>query len=165
MRYCLALLVLLCSSSSWGVIETYQFDDEILRARYQIFTQELRCPKCQNQNLSGSNSPIAEDLRRELHRLLHEGASDQQITDFMVARYGEFVLYRPRLQPQTLVLWFAPAVFLVVGVFVIIVLVRRQRLRLAEGQQHGGGSAQNENLSAGEQKAITELLNKGRQDD
>ena len=89
------LVVLLCLPLlAWSVIETYQFEDEQLRERYQRFTHELRCPKCQNQNLSGSNSPIAKDLRRELYRLLLEGQSDQQITEFMVARYGEFVLYR-----------------------------------------------------------------------
>lgn len=155
------LVVLLCLPLlAWSVIETYQFDDEQLRERYQRFTQELRCPKCQNQNLSGSNSPIAEDLRRELHRLLHEGRSDQQITEFMVARYGEFVLYRPRLQQKTLILWFAPAIFLLLGVIVVVLLVRRQAISRADLTV-----AQSESLSASEQQAIDQLLHKGRKDD
>ena len=95
--------------------------------RYHDFVDELRCPKCQNQNLSGSNSPIAADLRRELHRMITEGQSDQQIVDFMVTRYGDFVLYRPPLDKNTLVLWGAPGILFVIGVVVLISYVRRQR--------------------------------------
>ncbi|WP_019530362.1 cytochrome c-type biogenesis protein [Dasania marina] len=126
MRLLLALSLLLLSLTATAVIETYQFDNEVLRKRYQHFTQELRCPKCQNQNLSGSNSPIAQDLRNELHRLLHEGYSDQEITQFMVQRYGEFVLYRPPLNKQTLVLWLAPALFLLLAVVVVVLVIRKQ---------------------------------------
>ncbi len=112
---------------SHAVIETYQFDDNAQRKRYQVFIEELRCPKCQNQNLSGSNSPIAEDLRRELHRMILEGQGDQQVVDFMVARYGDFVLYRPPLDKNTALLWGAPAILLFIGVLVVIVFVRGQK--------------------------------------
>ena len=126
-----ALFMSLCGLPAQAVIETYEFKSPELEERYRRFTQELRCPKCQNQNLSGSNSPIAEDLRRELHRLLQEGKTDDEIVQYMVDRYGEFVLYRPRLNTETAMLWLAPAIFLLVGAVVLIVIVRRQRGRTA----------------------------------
>lgn len=135
----LLLLLLLWAPSLQAVIETYEFDSEAQRERYHRFIEELRCPKCQNQNLSGSNSAIAEDLRRELHRLLLEGRSDQEIVDFMVARYGEFILYRPPLDRHTLVLWAFPGVLLLIGVVVAGALLRR---RAAPGADAGADTAQ-----------------------
>ncbi len=82
-----------------------------LDVRYQKFIEELRCPKCQNQNLAGSNSPISEDLRREIYRLIDDGKSDTEIVQFMLDRYGDFILYRPRLTSETAILWAAPARF------------------------------------------------------
>lgn len=154
------VMLLLCFPfSGWAVIETYQFDSEQLRVRYQHFTEELRCPKCQNQNLAGSNSPIAADLRRELHRLLQEGRSDQEITQFMVDRYGEFVLYRPRFNTQTAILWFAPGIFLVIGGFFLLGLIVAQRRRnnADSVDQHA------EALSISEQQQLDKIL-KGRND-
>ena len=128
------LLALLCAAgTARAVVETYDFSDEADRARYQRFTYELRCPKCQNQNLADSNAPIAADLRRELHRLLEEGRSDEEIVDFMVERYGEYVLYRPRLEPRTWLLWGAPVGMLLGGVLVMAGMLRRsRRTELAE---------------------------------
>ncbi|MEH6556607.1 MAG: cytochrome c-type biogenesis protein [Oceanicoccus sp.] len=123
----LALLLMVFSPMLMAVVETYDFDDEEKRERYQIFVEELRCPKCQNQNLAGSNSPIAKDLRRELYRLLEEGRDDEQIVEYMVNRYGEFVLYRPRFNPETAVLWLAPVIFLVLGSGLVITVFRRQK--------------------------------------
>ncbi|MCR8921698.1 cytochrome c-type biogenesis protein CcmH [Dasania sp. GY-MA-18] len=157
MRLILALSLLLLSLMAAAVIETYQFDNEVLRKRYQHFTEELRCPKCQNQNLSGSNSPIAQDLRRELHRLLHEGYSDQEITHYMVERYGEFVLYRPPVNKQTLILWLAPALFLLLAVIAVVIVIRKQMAAKLNDES--------EQLSGLEQEKLTELLNdraKGR---
>jgi cytochrome c-type biogenesis protein CcmH len=110
-----------------AVVETYEFDNEAQRQRYQQFVAELRCPKCQNQNLAGSDSPIAEDLRRELYRLLQEGHDDQQIIEYMVNRYGEFILYRPRFNAETALLWLAPLIFLVAGALVVARIFRRQQ--------------------------------------
>jgi len=119
------ILMYVCSVNA--VVETYEFDSDVMRERYHSFVDELRCPKCQNQNLSGSNSPIAADLRRELHRLLHDGRSDKQITDYMVNRYGDFILYRPQFTAETALLWLAPAIFLAFGAGIIIVILRRQK--------------------------------------
>ena len=107
-------------------VDTYEFNDEVTKIRFQALSKELRCPKCQNQNLADSNSPIAADLRRELYELLQQGKADSEIVDFMVDRYGEFVLYRPRVSELTYVLWFGPAVLILLGIIVVIVIVRRK---------------------------------------
>ena len=88
-----------------AVIETYAFSSQDLEARYHLLSQELRCPKCQNQNIADSNAPIARDLRVVLFEQLEAGATDDEILAFMVARYGEFVRYRPGMDRQTLLLW------------------------------------------------------------
>jgi cytochrome c-type biogenesis protein CcmH len=122
-----ALLLALMSHSVLAVIETYEFASPELRDRYHVFVQELRCPKCQNQNLADSNAGVAADLRREVHRLLHEGYTDQEIYDFMVSRYGEFVLYRPKTSGITLYLWLAPAGLLILALGVVFMVVRRAK--------------------------------------
>lgn len=100
-------------------IDTYEFEDPEDQGRYRQFIEELRCPKCKNQNLAGSNAPIAQDLRRELHRLIEEGETDTGIVDFMVDRYGDFVLYRPPLQKNTYILWFGPVVMLLIALIAL----------------------------------------------
>lgn len=120
------VLGLVLAFPALAVIETYQFENDEQRERYKVFTDELRCPKCQNQNLSGSNSPISADLRRELHRMLLEGKSDEEIIDYMVTRYGDFVLYRPPMNKQTAVLWLFPVGLLGIGAVVVLVLLRRR---------------------------------------
>jgi len=107
-------------------VDTYEFQDEVTKIRFQALSKELRCPKCQNQNLADSNSPIAADLRRELYELLQQGKADIEIVNFMVDRYGEFVLYRPRVSELTYVLWFGPAVLILFGIIIVIVIVRRK---------------------------------------
>lgn len=127
MKKGLMLAVLFWIGSAQAVVETYEFSDTVTEQRYHQFIEELRCPKCQNQNLAGSNAPIAEDLRRELHRLLQQGRSDREIVDFMVDRYGDFVLYKPRFNAETAVLWFAPVLFLMVGAIVVLLVYRHQQ--------------------------------------
>ena len=116
------------SQAKASPVDTYEFRDEVTKIRFQALTKELRCPKCQNQNLADSNSPIAKDLRRELYELLQQGKADMEIVDFMVNRYGEFVLYRPRVSQLTYVLWFGPAVLILLGFIVVIIVVRRKPL-------------------------------------
>ena len=112
------MAMLMWAPALWAVIETYDFDTELQRKRYHHYVEELRCPKCQNQNLSGSDSAIAQDLRRQLHRMIMDGKSDTEITQYMVDRYGEFILYRPRFQAATAALWLAPVAMLAIGVLV-----------------------------------------------
>lgn len=119
------LLVMLLAAQVRAAEELFPFESDATRERYRRFTQELRCPKCQNQNIADSNAPIAEDLRRELHRLLSEGRSDAEIIDFMVSRYGEYVLYKPPLDPRTWLLWGAPVLLLAIGAVVLYRLQSR----------------------------------------
>jgi cytochrome c-type biogenesis protein CcmH len=125
--------MLLWGGATHAAIDPYEFAREADRVRYQRFIDEMRCPKCQNQNLSGSDAPIAQDLRHELHRLIEDGKSDKEIIDFMVARYGEFVLYRPPLDARTALLWALPAILLLIGIAIIALVVRRHRTAPAAG--------------------------------
>lgn len=118
------LIVALAPTALASPVDTYVFNNEVTKKRYNELVKELRCPKCQNQNLADSNSPIAKDLRQEVYELLHSNKSDGEIVDFMVKRYGEFVLYRPRLSSVTYVLWLGPFVLILIGVGVVIHLVR-----------------------------------------
>ena len=147
----LVLLLVFFSPVLMAVVETYDFSSEENRQRYHTFVQELRCPKCQNQNLDGSNSPIAKDLRRELHRMLEEGQDDKQIVDYMVDRYGEFILYRPRFNPETAVLWLAPGIFLVLGLFLVLMVFKRQKEPV---------DALDKTLGDDEKKALSDILKK-----
>ena len=123
----LLLSIALCSAVAWGVIETYEFSSPALEARYKALSQELRCPKCQNQNIADSNAPISRDLRAIVHEKLETGATDSEIIDFLVDRYGEFVRYRPGLDRNTLWLWSAPLILLLMAVAVVLLQIRRDR--------------------------------------
>lgn len=123
-----AMLIFSCLSwQSYAAIESHNFDTEVQRQRYQSFIEEMRCPKCQNQNLAGSDSPISQDLRREIYEMIKAGKSDREVIDYMVARYGDFILYKPRVTPATYLLWAAPVVLLITGIVVILIMLRQRR--------------------------------------
>lgn len=121
------LVLWLVSASAHSAIDTYEFKDEKNRERFQQLTLELRCPKCQNQNIADSNAPIATDLRAKIHQMLEQNHSDQEILDYMIARYGDFVLYEPEMDRQTWVLWYGPVVLLLLGIAVVVIIARRSR--------------------------------------
>ena len=146
----LLLSVLWIGSASAGPVETFKFKDEATKLRFQILSKELRCPKCQNQNLADSNAKIAVDLRKNLYNLLQEGKTDQEIIDFMVYRYGDFVLYRPQLKKQTYILWFGPIV-VILGFALSVIFVLRKRSK---------GKANELALSSKEQANLDDILNK-----
>ena len=100
--------------------------DPALEARMVKITSELRCLVCQNQTIADSNASLAVDLRREARALLKQGKSDAEVVDYMTARYGDFVLYRPPLRATTLLLWFGPALMLAGGAAVLVVVLRRR---------------------------------------
>ncbi len=118
------LLALASLASAIDVSEA--FDDPELQARYEKIISEVRCLKCQNTTIKNSNALLAADLRREIRRMLEEGMSDAEVYDFLVQRYGEFALYRPRASGKTLVLWLAPGVFLLGGAFLLVRVLRRR---------------------------------------
>ncbi len=121
------LMLVSASMVSASPIDTYQFPDQVTKTRFDELVYELRCPKCQNQNLADSNSPIAEDLRKEVYDMLMDGRSDQEIMNFMVERYGEFVLYRPKVNSLTYALWFGPVIFVLIGLIIMVALLRKRQ--------------------------------------
>jgi cytochrome c-type biogenesis protein CcmH len=123
----LLLCGLLVSGMAHAAIDTYEFSEPSSRERFTTLTKELRCPKCQNQDLADSNAPIAVDLRREIYRMLQEGQSDEQIVDYLVNRYGDFVRYKPPVTTRTLILWYGPAGLLAAGALLLLLIVRRRR--------------------------------------
>lgn len=125
------LLLLLWSTLSQAAIDPYGFRDDAERARFQALTRELRCPKCQNQDLADSNAPIAGDLRREIQRLMAAGQSDAEIIAHLEQRYGEFIRYRPPFEGRTLLLWLLPGLGLLGGAGLLLVLTRRRRAEQA----------------------------------
>ncbi len=127
MRYLVGILALLWCVSALAVIEIEPLSSPELEERYRELIDVLRCPKCQNQNLADSNSPIAADLRAQVRNLLEEGKSDEEIINYLVERYGEFVRYRPAVKENTLVLWFGPVALLVAGGLVLFFVVRLYR--------------------------------------
>ena len=153
--FLLLISLLFLSPHAFSAIETHEFANDLERKRFQSFIEEMRCPKCQNQNLAGSDSPISIDLRRELYEMIKLDKSDKEITDFMVERYGDYILYRPRVTPATYVLWGAPVVLLMIGIVVVIVILRRRRrLALTQVSQH---------LTNEEQIRLNSLLNSANQ--
>jgi len=104
----------------------FEFEQETDASRYQQLIEELRCLVCQNQSLADSNADLAQDLRNEIYQMIITGNSDDEIIDFLVGRYGDFVLYRPPLNKLTLLLWFGPFVLLIFTVLVVIRFVRKQ---------------------------------------
>ncbi|SIQ44319.1 cytochrome c-type biogenesis protein [Aquipseudomonas alcaligenes] len=131
-----------------AAIDTYEFRDEVERERFRSLTEELRCPKCQNQNIADSNAPIATDLRREIYRMLDDGRSDKEIVDFLVMRYGDFVMYKPPLDSRTWLLWYGPFGLLGLGAIVLCVLVLRRRKVEKAPAQVALSKAERERLDA-----------------
>jgi cytochrome c-type biogenesis protein CcmH len=102
------------------------FEDPVLQHRYETINRELRCLVCQNQTIADSNATLAQDLRREVREMIAAGKTDAEIREFMIERYGDFVLYRPRMTAQNFLLWAAPALLLLVGAVVVVRVVRRK---------------------------------------
>ena len=121
----LAACLLLCAAAATA-FEPIAFRDAAEEARFRELSAELRCVMCQNQSLADSNAQIAADLRQQVLELMREGKSDREIKDYLVARYGEFVLYSPPVKPATWLLWFGPALILLGGAVVVGVVVRRR---------------------------------------
>jgi cytochrome c-type biogenesis protein CcmH len=129
---CFAVVVLLLFSClSQAAIESYQFKSPQMEADYNQLINELRCLVCQNQNLSGSNADLAKDLRRQTYELLIQGNTPDQVSDYMVVRYGDFVLYRPPLQNNTLLLWLGPFALLILVIITVFIRMRKEQILVA----------------------------------
>ena len=144
----LTLLVLMLALPAMAAIEEYAFDSEQQEDRFKKLTYEMRCPKCLNSNIAGSDAPIAADLRMEIYDQIREGRNNDEIIEFMSSRYGDFILYRPRLTMGTFILWFGPAFLLLAG----IVIVRRMMMNSQRIANNETG------LSSAEQEQLRQIL-------
>lgn len=123
-----AILILIAHYASAEEAETLlTFKTPVHELRYQSLIAELRCPKCQNQNLADSNASIAIDLRNQIYNMLDQDKSDKEIVDYMVARYGEFVLYKPLNNGGTFFLWYGPLILLGIGFLAFVLVIRSNR--------------------------------------
>jgi cytochrome c-type biogenesis protein CcmH len=130
--------------------------DPALEARARVLSKELRCMVCQNQSIDDSDAPLARDLRLLVRERLKGGESDQQVLDFLVARYGNFVLLKPPFNLHTALLWIGPPAALIGGMLVLMVFARRRNRRSAEVSKPEGGS-----LSVAEEARLARLMNSG----
>jgi len=129
------LLSLLASAAS--AADPLVFNDPAMEIRYNDLTAELRCAVCQNQSLADSDAELAQDLRKEIYDMMMAGQDNEQIKTFMVNRYGDFVLYRPAMEGNTLLLWLMPGILLFIGAIAVFFTVRNRKHRLTADRQKG----------------------------
>jgi cytochrome c-type biogenesis protein CcmH len=124
LRLSVLFFLLMIHQSVFSSIDVYEFNDDQKRAEFVALTKELRCPKCQNQDIADSNAPIAADMRKEVHRLLLEGKDKDSIVDYMIDRFGEFVTYKPKKSSETFILWYGPLILVLIGIVVILSVIK-----------------------------------------
>lgn len=153
MKWLLMGFVLFVSSVTFAMVDghKYTFDDPHEADRFRQLAEELRCPKCQNQNIADSDAPIATDMRDLVYEMINDGQSNHEIVDFLIARYGDFVTYTPPFRLSTFLLWFGPFLLFVFGVVLIIGIRRNQTLPRSAG------------LSDEERKKLHAILEKAKQ--
>lgn len=123
----LLMLWLCClGTAGWAAQDAYPFEDPRQQALFQELLRELRCPKCQNQDIADSHAELARDLRQKTYELVREGRDRQAVLAYMTARYGDFIHYSPPLQPSTLILWLGPLLFLLAGLVGLVWRTRRR---------------------------------------
>jgi cytochrome c-type biogenesis protein CcmH len=125
----LMALLTLPMTASYAAIDVYQFDSAEQESQFKELSSTLRCPKCQNNTIADSNSPLAQDLRTKVYEMVKEGKSSDEIVEYMVARYGQFINYNPQLSASTAILWFAPLIVILFGAGFILARARRTPLR------------------------------------
>ncbi|MBZ6066123.1 cytochrome c-type biogenesis protein CcmH [Aeromonas schubertii] len=139
------------SGAARADIDVYNFDSDAQEQAFRELTKELRCPKCQNQDIADSNAGLAKDLRDKTYQMVRAGKSKEEVVDYMVARYGNFILYDPPLMASTLILWVGPFAVILIGALVV---VRRSRR---------GSPGNNTDLSEAEQNRLKRLLDEDKQ--
>lgn len=122
-----ALLCLFFSYSSFSAIDAYEFDSDEKAQQFRELTLQLRCPKCQNNSIADSNAVIAADMRAKVYELMGQDYTDQQVIDYMIDRYGNFVTYSPPINKVTLMLWIVPILFLISGAVALVILAGRRK--------------------------------------
>ena len=145
MTMILRTVFLLCLSlSAMAATDLYEFETPEQEQRFRVLLDELRCPKCQNQSLADSDAGIAQDMRVRVESMIKEGKSDEEIVDYFVSRYGDFVSYRPPVTPTTSILWLAPLLLLGSGAVIIVLLLRRASARVDDSDEGGEESDMNQ---------------------
>jgi cytochrome c-type biogenesis protein CcmH len=139
-RSLLLALLVTCAVPALAIDTERAFDDPVLQARYEHIGRELRCLVCQNQTIADSNATLAQDLRREVREMIAAGKTDDEIRTFMVDRYGDFVLYKPRMTPINYLLWAAPVLLLLLGTFLGLRFIRKQAAQADDGGPEAGQS-------------------------
>ncbi|SNC67307.1 cytochrome c-type biogenesis protein CcmH [Marinobacter sp. es.048] len=123
----LVFALLFSGIAAADVADVYDFEDRVEEQRFQNLISELRCPKCQNQNIADSNAPISKDMRDVVYRMMKDGSSNEEIVESLVGRFGEFVRYKPELDSRTFLLWATPAIAVFGGFLVVAGVVIRSR--------------------------------------
>lgn len=141
------------SVSSIAAIDTYQFDNPRQEAQYRALIEEFRCPKCQNQNLAGSDAPIAQDLKQKTYDMVKEGRTDTEIRSYMNERYGDFISYKPPVRPSTWILWFFPPLLLALALLFWFINHRHATQRTSQEE-----ALVNTPLNNQEQQRLEQLL-------
>lgn len=127
MKLLQVLILLVLSFACLAGVEYKKFDDPVKEQAYKVLISELRCLVCQNQTIASSNAALAVDLRRQVYEMLQQGKSQEQIVEFMIQRYGDFVMYNPPFKAKTSFLWLGPALFLLTGLVLLVVLSKRKK--------------------------------------
>jgi len=127
MKKLFLLIILFVPLQLFAAEDIYRFTSVNDQQRFATLTTQLRCLVCQNQTLAESNAPLAADLRQQIYRHLQQGQSDKEIADYLVARYGNFILYRPLFNATTWALWLGPLLFLLTGVLYLLYYIRQKR--------------------------------------
>lgn len=153
------LVACLISITSFAAIDVYDFDSVQQEAQYRGLIEELRCPKCQNQNLAGSDAPIAQDLKQKTYDLVKDGRSDGEIRAYMQERYGDFISYKPPVRPSTWILWFFPPLLLIILLVGWFWQSKRRQL-VASGESGVTVDSTAEALSATEKAELERLLSR-----
>ena len=148
MKYILILLFILSPGISYAGEAKDMAEDPVLEKRMIKLAHNLRCLVCQNESLASSHSELAEDLRREVREQMKKGMTDQEIIDYLVSRYGDFVLFDPPMKSYTLLLWYGPFVLLLIGLTGLVIQLRKRKTKIPETR-----------LSAEDDKRASELLN------
>lgn len=158
------LLACLLTMTSQAAIDVYNFDSVQQEAQYRGLIEELRCPKCQNQNLAGSDAPIAQDLKQKTYDLVKDGRSDGEIRAYMQERYGDFISYKPPVRPSTWILWFFPPLLLIVLLIGWFWQSKRRQL-VASGQSGVAIDSTAAELTAAEKAELDRLLSRAENND
>ncbi|HYQ91041.1 MAG TPA: cytochrome c-type biogenesis protein [Candidatus Competibacteraceae bacterium] len=140
------LVLLFLATPAFAAIDAYEFQNPAQEQRFRTLTTELRCPKCQNQTIADSNAPLSQDLRQRVYEMIQAGRSDQEIKDFMITRYGDFITYRPPLRPATWILWLGPVVLVLLAALGLWLWLRQRERQPAP------------ELSEAERRRLAELL-------